>query len=516
LLQLATLLTVLYGLYMAMSRRTRALPPALRPLGPLLLLAGVAASGALSACAPNLGPIPKLSSPQTYAGAKSFDAPAAAWPSEDWWTAYDDPQLNALIAEALKDAPDLRIAEARVREAQGVAEQNGAYRLPQASAKGSADEARIAQSIGLPPSVSGFLPGGFHILGQASVNLTYELDFFGRNRARFAAATSAAEAARADQAAARLELSIDVADAYADFARLTADRDVAAQSVRVRQDTSNLVGNRLRNGLETRGEFKQQDATVSAAQAQVESLDLQVLQARHQIAALLGEGPDRGLRLQKPDRSAGLLHPYGLPPTLSFNLIGRRPDIVAARLRAEAARQRIKAARADFYPNFNLAASALAISLNDQNIFSHNINLTQFGPAVSLPIFTGGQLEGAYRGSRAEYDEAVATYDKTLANALRDVANAVAAVRSIQVQLSDAKASLAADEDAYNIAKLRYQGGLSPFINVLTAENAVLQQRQIVTDLDAQSLTYDLAMVHALGGGFKEAALSPAASHSTR
>ena len=515
-LQLATLLTVLYGLYMAMSRRTRALPPALRPLGPLLLVAGVAASGVLSACVPNLGSLPKVSSPQTYAVAKSFDAPAAEWPSDDWWTAYDDPQLTALIAEALKGAPDLRIAEARVREASGVAEQNGAYRLPQVSAKGSADEARVAQSIGLPPSVSSFLPGGFHVLGQASANISYELDFFGRNRARFAAATSAADAQRADQASARLELSIAVANAYADFARLSADRDVAAQSVRVRQDTSRLVASRLKNGLETRGEFSQENATVSAAQAQVESLDLQVLLARHQIAALLGDGPDRGLRLQKPDRSAGLLHPYGLPPTLSFNLIGRRPDIVAARLTAEAARQRIKAARADFYPNIDLAASALAISLNDQNIFSHNINLTQFGPAISLPIFTGGQLEGAYRGSRAQYDEAVATYDKTLANALKDVADSIAQVRSIQAQLSDAKASLSADEDAYNIAKLRYQGGLSPYLNVLTAENAVLQQRQIVTDLDARSLTYDLAMVHALGGGFNEAARPSAASHSTR
>jgi NodT family efflux transporter outer membrane factor (OMF) lipoprotein len=500
---------------MAMSRLSSILPKAIGSGGAVLAV-GAAASALLSACVPNLGPLPKLSSPQTYAVAKSFDAPAADWPHEDWWTVYGDAQLDGLMAEALKSAPDLRIAEARVREAKGAAEQYGSYRLPQISAKGSADEARIAQTIGLPPGFADVFPNGFHILGQASANITYDLDFFGRNKARLAAATSTAEAAKAERAAARLELSIAVADAYADFARFTADRDVAARSVQVRQDTAQLVANRVRNGLETRGESSQENAAVSAARAQVEALDLQILQARHEISALLGEGPDRGLRLQKPDRSSGLLHPFGLPPTLSFNLIGRRPDIVAARLRAEAARQQIKAAKADFYPDINLAASALAVSLDDQNIFSHNVNLTRIGPAISLPIFTGGQLEGAYRGARANYDEAVANYDKTLANALKEVADAIAGERSVQAQLSDAKASLAADEDAYNVAKLRYQGGLSPYLNVLTAENAVLQERQTVTNLDAQSLTYDLALVHALGGGFNEAASPSAASHSTR
>jgi NodT family efflux transporter outer membrane factor (OMF) lipoprotein len=492
---LATNMTVLYGQNMTLSR-----PLWLRALLPSL--ASVAAL--LTGCAPNLGPAPKLSRIQDYAAAKSFEAPAADWPGGDWWTAYGDSQLDGLIAEALRGAPDLRIAEARVREAQAAGEQAGAYRLPQGSASGAANEARIGQSLDLPPEVSGFLPSGFHILGQASANITYELDFFGKNRALLAAATSEADAARADRAAARLELAIAVADAYADFVRFSQDRAVAIQAVRVRRDTLELIANRQRNGLETRGVFSQQNATVADAQAQVEALDLQVLQARHRVAALLGEGPDRGLKLQAPQRDT-LLHPYGLPPTLAFNLIGRRPDIVAARLRAEAERRRIKAARADFYPNIDLAASAEVISLNDQNIFQHNLNIEQIGPAISLPIFSGGRLEGAYRGARARYDEAAASYDKVLANALKEVADAIAGERSLQGQLTDARAALAADTDAYNVAKLRYQGGLSPYLDVLTAENAVLQQRQTVTNLSAESLSYDLALVHALGGGFTEA-----------
>jgi NodT family efflux transporter outer membrane factor (OMF) lipoprotein len=304
-----------------------------------------------------------------------------------------------------------------------------------------------------------------------------------------------------------------VATAYTDFVRLYEDRDAAAQAVRVRQDTLKLVSDRERNGLENRGEYSQQDATVSAARAQVAMLDFQILQARHQIAALLGEGPDRGLQVQRSIHTTALLRPYGLPPKVALDLVGRRPDIVAARLRAEAARQRIKAAKADFYPNIDLAASFNAISLNDQSILNHNLTLAQLGPAIRLPIFNGGQTQGAYRGARAEYDEAVATYDKTLANALKEVADAIAGERSLQTQLADARASLASDEDAYNVAKLRYQGGLSPYLNVLTAENIVLQQRQTVVNEAVLALSYDLALVRALGGGFNETA--PAAHSNT-
>jgi NodT family efflux transporter outer membrane factor (OMF) lipoprotein len=498
---------------MAMSRPPLSVLKAL--IGACGLSAGFVCLAVLSACAPNLGPMPKLTQPQDYATAQSFDAPSADWPTDNWWTVYQDPQLDSLEAEALQGAPDLRIAEARVRDAQSDTEQVGAQRFPQLGVSGSEDESRISQSLGLPSQISGFIPNGFHPMTQVGVNLTYDLDFFGKNRAALAAATSDAEAEKADRAAARLELTIAVATAYADFLRLSEDRDDAAQAVRVRQDTLKLVGQRRSNGLETRGDVSEQDATVSASQAQVESLDFQILQQRHQIAALLGKGPDRGLAVQRTPHDSIVLRPFGLPPTVALDLVGRRPDIVAARLRAEAARQRIKSAKADFYPNIDLAGSFAAYSFNGQNILDHNFMLAQLGPALKLPIFTGGKIEGAYRGARAEYDEAVATYDKTLATALKEVADAIAGERSLQTQLKDARASLAADEDAYNVAKLRYQGGLSPYLNVLTAENTVLQQRQTVVNQAVLALNYDLALVRALGGGFNQPA--PAAHpQSTR
>ncbi len=430
------------------------------------------------------------------------------WPADDWWTVYQDPQLNALMAEALQGSPDLKAAEARVRQAGGAAEQAGAARLPNLSANTAAYEAQIAESLGLPPAVSQALPKGFEILTQSGANLRYTLDFFGRNRAALASATSLAEAARADRAAARLELTVDVADAYADFVRLTQDRDEALEAVRVRRDTLKLVAARRANGLETRGEYSQQNATVSTAQGLVDALDLQILQTRHQIAALVGAGPDRGLQIEAPARRTAYLRPSGLPTSLSLDLVGRRPDIVAARLRAEAARQRIKVARAGFYPNVDLAGSFLAFSVANQNPLKNSVSLAELGPAITLPIFTGGQTEGAYRSARADYDQAAALYGSTLAKALRDVADALAGQRALQTQIKDARDALTADEDAYAIAKLRYEGGLSPYLVVLTAESAVLQQRQTVVNLSVQSLTSDLALVRALGGGYVQAVAS--------
>lgn len=459
-------------------------------------------------CVPNLGPAPKLTTAQDYATRRSLEAVDAAWPSDDWWTAYGDPQLNSLIQLALKDAPDLREAEARVRAAQGQVEQNASRLLPNANATGSIKETRIEQSIGLPSQVAGYLPQGWNPFVQLGASLNWQLDFFGRNRAALAAATSQRDAARADAASARLQVATAVATSYASLSQLYADRDQAEQALKVRQQTLTLVGQRLQNGLETRGEFSQQNATVPVAQSDIDRLDLQILQTRHQMAALLGKGPDAGLDIARP--GAVTLRPLGLPSNLPADLLGRRPDIVAARLRAEAARHQEKSAKADFYPSINLAASYTQLSLRPQDLFSHNILIGQVGPALSLPLFDGGQRRGAYRAARAEYEVAVAEYDKTLANALKEVADAVAAQRSLAKQITDAQSSLKSSDDAYQVALARYRGGLSPYLNVLTAENAVLQARRTLADLDAQALSLDVALVRALGGGFQTSAIATA------
>jgi NodT family efflux transporter outer membrane factor (OMF) lipoprotein len=504
----ASSLTVLYGQkVISMSLTMRSFLSARgRRLG---LFAASSLMVLIGGCAPNLGPAPKLTGPEDYASSRSFEAPAAAWPADDWWTAYGDPQLDSLIDQALKGSPDLREAEARFRSAAAQAEQARSPFLPQPSADFSAAPTRESKEIGFPPEFKSFLPGGYHTNTRLTANLDWQLDFFGRNRAALAAAISTAEAAKADRAAARLQLSAAVATAYADLVRFYADRDAAEEALKVRKETLDLVGQRLRNGLETRGEFSQQHATVPAAQADLDRLDLQIVQARHQLATLLGKGPDAGLDIARP--ATPTLHPLGVPPDLAVDLIGRRPDITAARLRAEAAAQRERVAKLDFYPNISLSGYYGAQALDIGSLFNRDANIGSIGPAIHLPNFVGGpQLRGAYRQARGEYDAAVAEYDKTLSNALREVADAIASQRSLAIQVEDARRALTANEDAWQAAQARYKGGLSPYLNVLTAENAVLAARRNLADLEAQSLSLDVALVRALGGGFRAADLKTA------
>jgi NodT family efflux transporter outer membrane factor (OMF) lipoprotein len=270
--------------------------------------------------------------------------------------------------------------------------------------------------------------------------------------------------------------------------------------LRNRQESQALVADRLRNGLETRAELKEAEALTPASQADVESLDEQILIARHKIAALLGEGPDRGLAVALPAPQS--VKAFGLPSDVRMHLVGRRPDIVAARLRVEAAAKGVDVAKAAFFPDVTLSAYVGQQSIGLGQLFSPAAAIGSFGPAITLPIFEGGRLRGAYRGARGQYDEAVASYDLTLVQALQDVADSAVSVQSAQRQLAERTAALDAGEQAYAVARLRYQGGLSSYVDVLTAENAVIEERRSYADAQARAFTLDIALIRALGGGF--------------
>jgi NodT family efflux transporter outer membrane factor (OMF) lipoprotein len=462
----------------------------------------VLAVAGLAACAPNLGPMAQMKPASDYAASRALPAPAAvAWPTLDWWAAYKDPQLNALIEEALKDSPDLKAAEARVRQARARTEQAGAALLPSASAKGAVDATAVSLKLkGIPSTVDNYLPSDWQPITQLSTSLNYQLDFFGKNHASVAAAASQARAAQFELASARLEISTGVAAAYAELARLTADRAAAVEAVRVRGDSLTLVADRVLNGLENKGQQAQSSAERAISEGDVAALDQRIDQARHQLAALVGKGPDRGLDITVSTDTVA--EPFALPSNLAADLIGRRPDVAAARLRVSAAADRIKVAHADFYPNISLTGSFLDLALTPDQLANHNVLLAQFGPAISLPIFRGGQLEGAYRGARGEYDEAVANYDRTVVQALREVADAVSNQKSLAVQLDYARKASADSERAYSFATLRYKGGLSPYLVVLAAESALVSQHRAVADLQAQTLAANITLVRALGGGF--------------
>lgn len=460
-----------------------------------------AAAGALAlvACAelPPSVPARQAKAPQTYAADRSLAAPRADWPADAWWRSYGDAQLDGLVDEALAGSPDLAQALARVRKSEALARLAGAASAPQLSADASISEMKLSYHNGIPPA---FTPHGYNDTGRVALDFNWELDFWGRNRAAVAAAVSETRAARAEAAQARLMLATSVANAYADLSRLYMERDVAVRTLATREETLNLVQRRAANGLDTQQALEQALAGPPSAKAEIEALDEQIAQTRNRLAALLGAGPDRGLAIARPP-AAGL-KAFGVPERLAVDLIGRRPDVVAARWRAEAAGKRVREAKAAFYPNINLAAYAGVQSLNLRQLTIPGSDIGAVGPALSLPILDGGRLRADLRGAEADRDAAVATYDGAVSEALRQVADVAASERSLAAQLPEAHAALGADENAWRIARLRYEGELSDYQAVLLAEQAVLTQRKVVADLENRALVLDIALVRALGGGF--------------
>lgn len=463
----------------------------------LTVLAGAAAT--LSACAsvPHLGPAPQPKPAAAYAASETFAAPAAEWPSDRWWASYRDPQLDKLIDEAIAGAPDLAKAQARVRQAEAFRETAASTLGPHLGGVASVAEVKQSYNNGVPKAL---VPHGWNDTGLAGLSLDWQLDLFGKNRALLAAATSEADAARADEAQARLTLSTGVAAAYADLAQLYADRDAAEDALRVRTGSERLIAARCAQGLETQAAVERAHAGRAAAEAQLAAVDEAIGLTRNGLAALLGQGPDRGLAIARP--APGAIRAFGVPSNLQADLIGRRPDVVAARLTAEAAAKRIKVAKAEFYPNINLAGFIGVQSLGLDMLTKSGSGVGGIGPAITLPIFDSGRLQGNYRGARAQYDEAVASYDRTLTRALQEVADSAVSTRALNARLGKSREAFAASEAAYELSRQRYARGLGTYLDVLTAEDALIANRRTVADLETRAFTLDVALVRALGGGF--------------
>jgi len=441
---------------------------------------------------------PSMQPIERYASARTFTAPTVQWPRDAWWTSYGDPQLNTLVDEALAGSPSLAVARARLAQALAVAQVSGAALSPQVGTSASVSEQKQSLNYLSPRAVT---PNGWNDYGRASLDFSWELDFWGKNRAALAAATSEVEATRADEAQARLTLAAAVVASYAELARQHAARDTAQAARDVRAKTAELFRRRHDNGLETLGSVKQVESRRASAEADLLAIDEQLLLQRHRIAALLGAGPDRGLQIAPP--SVNLAQPFGLPAELSAQLLGRRPDVVAARLRAEAAASRIQQSRAAFYPNVNLVAFVGVQSIGLDMLTKSGSSIGGVGPALSLPIFDGGRLRGQLRGAEAEYAAAVANYDRAVVQALQEVADAATSRQALDGQSMRTDEAVDAARDAWRIQSNRYTGGLATYLDVLTAEDALLANLRVQTDLQTRSFALDVALVRALGGGYQ-------------
>lgn len=467
-------------------------------------LCGVSALAAVSLALGGCAALPKeralqdIAPPEHFAAAASLAAPATEWPSDQWWSEFGDAQLTALIEEGLAGATDLRIAEARFARADALAGQARSALLPSLDAGAQLTGGKQSYNNGTPRAA---LPQGLNDYGQATLGLSWDLDFWGRNRAALAAARSEAEAARAEASAARLAVSTSIAGAYAELADLHAQLDAAQDAVTVREHTALLLHERNLQGLEHEGAIDRAVSALEAAKGQQVALREALALTRNRIAALMGAGPDRGLAISRPTAIAR--RNLGLPANLPANLIGRRPDVIAARLRIEAAASRIKQARAAFYPNVNLMGVIGVQALGIGNAFNSGADFGSVGPAISLPIFEGGRLRSQYRGAEADYEIAVAQYDGVLTQALRDVADAATSQRALGERLSRAVKSARAAQAAWIVADNRYRAGLATYLDVLAAEDALIVARREVASMTSRAFALDVALIRALGGGFQ-------------
>lgn len=464
-----------------------------------LLLAAPVILG-LAACVPlpksGIHPVMQtassIGSEQTLAARGETD-----WPPDQWWRLAGDPQLTALIEEGLANSPQVAVAMARIRRAEAEAQRVGAGQLPVIGVEGEGGVRRQSGNMGIPAE---FLPDGWKDYGQVSLTFGFDPDLWGRNRAAHAVATSEARAAVVDAAQARLVLSVAITAAYAELGRYYSERDMAEALLVNRRATRELIAQRERSGLDNRVSLRRADAEVARAEGNLVAANESIGLRRNQLAALVGAGPDRGLAITRPQAIPST--PAGLPEGVTTELLGRRPDIVAARERVEAAASRVKVARAGFFPSINLRALIGLQAIGLGNLIDTSSQFGSAGPAISLPIFQGGALKAQYGGAQAGYDEAVAAYNQTVISAYQQVADAVTQRDAAGSRLAAARSALSANEDARALLRTRYQAGLASYLDVLNSEAGLHELQLAVVGLEIYERGATLALIRALGGGF--------------
>ncbi len=440
--------------------------------------------------APQLKP-DALTSTQTLKDAK---LDAAAWPQDQWWRSYGDPQLDALVEAALAGSPSLEIAQARLRAAQAQAVSAGAAREPQVALNASITRERFPQNELYPAPIG----GSWVTAGNATLDFSWDLDLWGRNRQLLAAARAGEAAAEADRQAARLAISVAVVQAYIQFDLNYSLLDVTQDNLKQQQSILDLTQQRVSAGLENTARVKQSEGTLALTRAGLAFVEANIELSRNQLSDLIGAGPDRGQALQRPHLNAPA--EIALPSQLPADLLGRRPDVAAARALVEAANRGVKAAQADFYPNINLAAFAGLQPVGLSQVFDSRT--FGAGPALSLPLFNRGALRGQLYGRQAQFDSSVGQYNQTLLDAVKDVADVVANWRGLERETLQEETALDAAQRSYDLTSERYRAGLDNYLSVLSSQNQVLLAQTLRAELQARRLTFSVNLVQALGGGY--------------
>lgn len=431
------------------------------------------------------------------------------WPEDRWWEQFGNRELNQLMETALKDNPGLKVATARLREAQGLVRVEGARLLPFLEADASLTYERISQH-GVFAALNQEVAGARILLGVINpLSFRYEFDFWGKNRATLEAALGQAAAEEAERAEVRLRLTTGIARAYFRGQALRQQHEIVKTIVRIRRDLLRLAETRFRLGLDNELAVKQSIAELEAANKREAGVRDQLDVQRHLLARLTGRGPDEAAHLFAtptaimPDR-------IPVPDHLSMGLLVHRPDLAAALYRADSAARLVKVAKTQFYPTIDLTAfvgfNALTLTKGADKLTNFLFSGQSFAygvaPGLRLPWFEGGRLRGELAAQRAEYDAAVELYNDTLLDAMREVADGLSAWQAAREMLDSHKRLLASLGDDWRLAKVRLASGLDDDREALRHQHPVLEQEYALRALESDQLVASVDLIEALGGGY--------------
>ena len=470
-----------------------------------IIIAGCASTGGIAPQRQPLAPAALDAGDALRAAQRS-----ARWPDADWWRAYGDAQFDSLVAAAIAGNPTLAAVGARVRQAQSLAGVAAAELAPHLTGNLSVTREHW------PDNPMYYGPG--ELANQNTWNNTgtlgfsYRLDLWGGDEHAHEQALDIAHQRVADERAAQLELEVNLVRAYIDFSKQYALRDIATDTLARQRDLVDLAQRRLAGGLGTQLELSQAEAPLPEYERQIEALDEAIALARNQLAALTGKGPGAGAELTRP--ALAMSAPVALPSALPAELIGHRPDVVAARWAVAGAARGIDVAHAAFYPNINLMASLGGFAAGGplfQFLHAANGGWTA-GPALSLPIFEGGALRSRLGAAAAGYDEAVEHYNGAVVAALKQIADQIVQLDSLAVQQRDAERSASAAQRSYQLAQIGFKRGLNDYVNVIVGETQWLGSQQRVAQIRAARLAAYASLMGALGGGLTTPADSPEAA----
>ncbi|CAM2173021.1 outer membrane protein, multidrug efflux system [Burkholderia latens] len=479
--------------------------------------------------------------PARAASATATPAPLArsspvtsADPDPRWWRAFGDPLLDRLIERAAHDNLDvraavLRIAQARAQVSAAAAQglpnvrASASYQREQLGLKGIIEDQGLDQRVdrlGAPGSpLDRFGPGtGASVqrsargaidaleapvnLWQAGFDASWELDLFGRVRRSVESADAQASAAVAGRDDALLSLEAEVAQTYLQLRGAEAQRSLAEDLQRAQRELLDLTREQAAHGLASDLDVRSADARLAQIRAQLPQFDQQIVLLRNGLAYLVGGAPgalDDWLDAPHALPDVPPTVPVGLPSTLAR----RRPDIRRAEAELHAATADVGVAVAQFYPDISLTGQVGVRASHVRELARWSHLFYSFGPAVSLPIFSGGQLVSNLRLSQARQAEAALAYRQAVLVALRDVDNALAVYRTDQMRATALDDAVRAEQGALDLARDRYRKGLSPFLDVLDAERQWSEGRQQAVQGALQTTTDLVALYKALGGGWQ-------------